>query len=444
MKPSHYRSLCIAAAALVLAACVDRDNPAGSNVQNPKTPPGPGAPPVMVQALTCQANVRTLQVQCDDAIGTSGANRLILGGQNINVTLTSSNVNYVPATGAFTMDVTVRNLIPQPLGTADSMPAMTPEPEGVRVFFHTDPTVTAGSGMIDVLEDGQATYMDALRDYYQYNTVLEQYEVSAPKTWAFTVPSTVETFYFGVYVAAAVPWPTGYVTISGNPAVRSGAERQLTARAYNQFGLEDTVPVTFTWTALDSTRARVDPATGLVHGQRFGSTGVVATVTDGSGRHGTLVMNVSPIRRYWTGAAAVTNWENGANWWPDSIAPQAQDTAVVPDTTASIFPALVQNELVGGLEVLDITPGGVVPTVSLGAFNLEASGSVITTNSSSVESTVGRLFLTGIAQTVEGTLPRVTVTGTYSLSGSVTSDASLRVQSGRLRSQSFRIRVVNP
>lgn len=442
MKPSHYRSLCIAAAALVLAACVDRTNPAGTELETPG-PVGPPGRPVMLQALDCQANVRTLQVRCNDAAHKDGLpSYLIVGGQNVYVTLTSANPNYDAGTGAFTMDVTVRNLIPQPLGTADTMPALTPDANGVRVFFQTPPIATAGSGAITVTADGQDVFTGPAQDYYQYNTVLEQFEVSAPKTWQFNVPATVETFYFGVYVAAAVPWPDGYVTITGNFNVRSGAERQLTARAYNVVGEQDMAVTSFTWMALDSTRAKVDPATGLLHGQRFGATGVVATA--GDGRHGTVLMNVAPIRRYWTGAAAVTNWENGANWWPDSIAPQAQDTAVIPDTTASIFPELVQNEMVGGLEVLDITPGGVIPTVNLGAFNLEASGSVITTNQAEVESTVGRLFLTGTAQTVEGILPRITVTGTYSLSGNVNSRASLRVQGGRLRSQSFRIRTNNP
>jgi hypothetical protein len=440
MKPSHYRSSWIAAAALVLAACVDRDNPAGSPLQNP-TPPGPAARPVVLQALECRADMRTLQVQCADAVHKDGLpSYLIVGGQNVYVTLTSANQNYVPATGAFTMDVTVRNLIPQPLGTADTMPTLTPDANGVRVFFATPPIATAGSGAITVTADGQDVFTGPAQDYYQYNTVLEQFEVSAPKTWQFTVPSTVETFYFGVYVAAAVPWPDGYVSVTGNFNVRSGAERQLTARAYNVVGEEDVAVTSFTWTALDSTRARVD-GTGLVHGQRFGNTGVVATA--GDGRHGTVLMNVAPIRRYWTGAAAVTNWENGANWWPDSIAPQAQDTAVVPDTTAAIFPLLVQNETVGGVEVLDLTPGGVVPTISLGAFNLDASGSVMTTNSASIDNTVGRLVLTGIAQTVEGTLPNINVTGSYSLSGNILTRASLRVTGGRLRNTSFRIRTAS-
>jgi hypothetical protein len=443
MKLLQHGSLWLVAVgtALVLAACVDRDNPAG-----PAGPQGPGtatppAEPVLLQAVDCRANVRTMLVKCGPVAGGEGApDYLIVGNQNLFVTLTSTNQNYDAGTGAFTFDVTVRNLIPQPLGTADTMPALTPDANGVRVFFSTPPVATVGSGAITVASDGQDFFLAAAQDYYQYNTVLEQFEVSAPKTWTFNVPSTVDEFHFGVYVSAAVPWPDGYVVITGNFNVRSGAERQLTARAYNAVGQEDVAATSFTWTALDSTRAKVTASDGLTHGQRAGSTTIVATEVGGLARHGKVMMNVAPIRRTWTGAAGVTNWENGANWLPDSIVPQPTDTALVPDTTAAIFPVLNQNESVGGVEVLDLTPGGVIPTIELGAFNLEASGSVMTTNSSAITNTAGRLFLTGIAQAVEGRLPSITVTGSYSLSGNVNSRASLRVVGGRLRSTSFRIR----
>jgi hypothetical protein len=444
MKLLQHGSLWLAAVgtALVLTACVDRDNPGGPVGPGPG-PATPPAEPVLLQAIDCRADMRTMLVKCGPVAAGEGApDYLIVGNQNEYVTLTSANQNYEPGTGAFTMDVTVRNLIPQPLGTADSTAVLAPDANGVRVFFSTPPVATAGTGAIDVVEDGQAFFLSAGQDYYQYNTVLEQFEVSAPKTWTFNVPSTVEAFHFGVYVSAAVPWPDGYVLITGNFNVRSGAERQLTARSYDAVGNQILSATSFTWEALDSTRAEITPTGGLLHGQRAGSTTIVATEAGGA-RHGKVVMNVAPIRRTWTGAAGVTNWENGANWLPDSIVPQPTDTAVVADDIASIFPVLNQNESVGGVEVLDITPGGVIPTVNLGAFNLDASGSVITTNSGEIESTVGRLVLTGIAQTVEGILPRMNVTGTYSLSGNVNTRASLRVQGGRLRNQSFRIRANN-
>ncbi|HEX6039907.1 MAG TPA: hypothetical protein VFZ20_17775 [Longimicrobium sp.] len=426
-------------AALALSACVDRDNPAGPQAPAPGGTGLPPAEPILLQAIDCRVEVASRAVRCRNAEPADGMpDYLIVGNQNTYVTLTSTDPDYDAGTGAFTMNVTVRNLIPQPLGTADTMPAMAPDANGVRVFFSSPPVATAGTGAIDVVEDGQDFFTAANQDYYQYNTVLEQFELSAPKAWRFNVPATVESFHFGVYVAAAVPWPNGYVRVTGNFNVLSGNERQLTARAYNAVGEEDPVAPAFTWMALDSTRAAVN-GTGMVHGQRAGATGIVAMESGGLSRTGTVMMSVMPIRRVWTGAAGVTSWENGANWLPDSIPPQPADTAVVPDT-ATIFPLLNQNESVGGVEVLDLTPGGTVPAISLGAFNLDASGSVVTTNSGFIDNTAGRLILSGIAQTVEGRLPPVTVTGTYSLSGNVLSRASLRVQSGRLRSTSFRIR----
>lgn len=435
----RYFLLTAAAAALALSACVDRTDPAGPQRPDPGATGLPPAEAIVLQAIDCRVEVASMAVRCRNTEAADGLpDYLIVGNQNTYVTLTSANPNYDGGTGVFTMDVTVRNLIPQPLGTADTMPALTPDANGVRVFFSTPPVATAGSGAIDVVEDGQDFFLSANQDYYQYNTVLEQFEVSVPKTWRFSVPATVQSFHFAVYVAAAVPRPDGYVMVTGNFNVLSGNERQLTARAYNAVGEQDPVAPAFTWMALDSTRAAVDGG-GMVHGQRAGATGIVAAEVGGAGRTGTVMMNVVPVRRVWTGAAGVTNWENGANWLPDSIPPQPTDTAVVPDT-ATIFPMLTQNESVGGVEVLDITPGGTTPSISLSAFNLDASGSVMTSNSGFIDNTTGRLMLTGIAQTVEGRLPYVGVTGTYSLSGNLLSRASVRVQGGRLRSTSFRIR----
>ena len=443
MRRLQHGFLCLAAAgaALALSSCADRDRPSGPTLTGPPRPP---AEPVLLQALECRAEVAARRVTCADSPARDGLpSYLIVGGQNKYVILTSQNVNYDPGTGAFTFDVTVRNLIPQPLGTADSTAALAADANGVRVFFSTPPVATAGSGAITVASDGQDMFLAANQDFYKYATVLEQFEVSAAKTWQFTVPTTVEAFHFGVYVAAAVPWPDGYVVVSGNFNVRSGAERQLTARAYNVVGTLDPSITSFTWSALDSTRAEVSPTGGLVHGQRAGSTTIVATEVGGLSRHGKVVMTVTPIRRTWTGAAGVTDWNVGANWLPDSIAPQPTDTALVPDTTASIFPVLVQNEQVGGLLVLDLTPGGVIPTVDLDVFNLSASGDVLTTNSSAVVNDVGRLFLTGPSNMAGGNLSTITVTGRYSLSDNLILRANTRVVGGRLRSTGFRIRTTS-
>ncbi|HEU0299305.1 MAG TPA: hypothetical protein VFR37_07625, partial [Longimicrobium sp.] len=442
MKPALRASSWLATAglgtALFLGACTDRG---GSPTTDPPPIDGPPGEPVMLQALECRATVATRQVTCANATPPSGPSYLIVGNQNVYVTMANANVNHDPGTGLFTTDVTVRNLIPQPLGTTDSTAALAADPDGVRVFFSTPPAVTAGSGTVTVTADGQDFITAANQDYYQYNTVLEQFEVSAPKTWTFNVSAGVEAFYFAVLISAAVPWPDGYVLITGNFNVRSGDERQLTARAYNAVGELDPVQPSFTWNAVDSTRAEVN-GTGLVHGQRAGSTFIVATEVGGATRHGKVDMTVRPIRRTWTALAGTTDWHTSFNWIPDSILPEPTDTVVIPAAPAggALFPVLADNDSVGGIEV-DVAPA----LIALGAFNLTATGDVHTATGGMITGTVGQMVLAGpTSHTVAGTFPRVLVTGRYSLDGNVLLNNRLRIQGGRLRNQSFRVRVNNP
>src|SRR4029079_2403370 len=166
-------------------------------------------------------------------------------------------------------------------------------------------------------------------------------------------------------------------------------------------------------------RATID-ANGLVNPLRAGAVTIIA---ENGTRVGSLTVNVKSIRRCGIGRVD-DHYENGANWYRDEIKPVSTDTAVVPDTTsATNFPHLNQNEDIGGVEVLDITPGGVVPTLSLQAFNLTASGDVLTTSNAAINNTSGVLILTGIARTIAGTMPPLRVTGTYSLNGNVTARA---------------------
>jgi hypothetical protein len=49
------------------------------------------------------------------------------------------------------------------------------------------------------------------------------------------------------------------------------------------------------------------------------------------------------------------------------------------------------------------------------------------------------VVLTGFARNVRGILPRIRVTGTYSLDGNLTTQAPLEVPAGRITNSSFRI-----
>jgi hypothetical protein len=120
------------------------------------------------------------------------------------------------------------------MGTADGT---TPHADGVRVFFLSGPTVTAGTGTVDVAnEDGTATITAAGQAYFQYAGTLAPSQTSAAKLWSFNVPPTVTTFTFTVLVNARVPdeagvlrWvvvppPTGLTTTDFGEIAEAGGE----------------------------------------------------------------------------------------------------------------------------------------------------------------------------------------------------------------------------
>jgi hypothetical protein len=223
--PRRLRALGLAAAALALAACVDSGEPLR---------PGPAGPehPAALVSVTCTASTQSRTVRCGEATLPPGAAGLIVGGQNTYVTLASGNVAVTADTFAF--DVTVQNLIRQPLGTTDGS---TPDPAGVRVFFASGPTSTSG-GSIDVANpDGTGTFTAANQPYFQYAGPLVQDSATVAKRWKLQFTPEVTSFTFTVYVSAAVVYPDGYIddhmyVLSLNP----GEVRGLTGSVRNAVG----------------------------------------------------------------------------------------------------------------------------------------------------------------------------------------------------------------
>jgi hypothetical protein len=125
------------------------------------------------------------------------------------------------------------------------------------------------------------------------------------------------------------------------------------------------------------------------------------------------------------------------NWAPAAF-PVLIDTLLIP-LVAPIGPVLTANVSASSITVED---GAVF---NINAFDLTSSGDVYAaiTTGQGIVNTTGRLILTGTAKTVQGRLPRVRVTGTYSLNGNVTARAPLEISAGRLTNASFRISVEN-
>lgn len=175
---------------LVAAACGD--------VQ-PTGPSKAGNPLVGLQVLDCKANVALASVSCSRPL-MSGPNLNIVGGQNTNVRLTSSNVTADGGTGIFQFEVTVQNLLNEAMGTPDGV---TLDTAGISVFFFQGPTVTSGTGTVAVANaDGTREFNAPNQPFFRYNEILSKDEVSAVKTWQLVYDPGVQTFTFRVYVAA--------------------------------------------------------------------------------------------------------------------------------------------------------------------------------------------------------------------------------------------------
>lgn len=193
-------------AAGVLVACSDQ----------PVAPRVSPQPADGLQALDCRAVVLgTPSVRCSPATpGAGQAQGTIIGGQNILVTLTSTNLNYDAGTDVFSMDVTVQNLMNEAMGTPDGV---TPAAGGIMVFFLEEPVGAGGS--VDVIEqDGNAFFTNANQAYQTYNEILHKDEISQPQPWKFNVPAGVSSFKFRVLVSTEVQYKLVINEVLVNPA----------------------------------------------------------------------------------------------------------------------------------------------------------------------------------------------------------------------------------
>lgn len=158
--------------------------------------------PVLVATIQCTADVRTLQMVCADAGPQSGGPSRALYGTS-QVKLQSSNVLHDSVTGIFGMDVIAQNLMSYTIGTADGQTSF-----GLKVFFEKGPTATyytAGdTGTVRVRNpDGYQNITGSQQPYHLYDTILQPQQITDPKRWEFTVPSTVKSFGFTVRIFTA-------------------------------------------------------------------------------------------------------------------------------------------------------------------------------------------------------------------------------------------------
>ncbi len=202
----------LSAVALWVAACRDSAAPTAPTAQ------------FQTELVTCEASVPAGTLTCASAqpqtsrqlLAAPGMSfDLILGGQGALVRLASSGTAYNAGTQAFTSNVTVENLIAQPMNTTNGT---TPDAGGIKVFLHSGPAVTGGTGTVTIANaDGTGTFTGASQPYFLYSSgaVLASGATTSAKTWQFTVPTTVTTFAFQVFVTTRLPDETSALVALG-------------------------------------------------------------------------------------------------------------------------------------------------------------------------------------------------------------------------------------
>lgn len=241
--PKSLARASLLAAALALAACSDSANPVQPDVRQ--------ADADFTAALTCTVSTRGGEVRCTDGVAMGGGARgIILGGQNTYIRLASSNIQVAP--GSLSFDVTVENLIAQPLGVAQDGEV---DSAGVRVFFVAGPSSTGGGSVTVANPDGVESFTGPDQPYFQYQGGLFASsvtgETSEAKTWTFEFTPDVENITFKVLVAAQLQWPDGFIL--QNPWVVTldpQEAMELTASVYNALGMPlPDAPVTWSSSA---------------------------------------------------------------------------------------------------------------------------------------------------------------------------------------------------
>src|SRR2546426_3703504 len=177
MRPpkSHLvREVTLVALCGLAAACTDHNLPSGPESTEPS--------PFTSELVACQVDVRgrTLSCGAPRAVSTGAGTAtlsadVILGGQGTYVQLSSSNVGYDAPAHIFHADVTVQNLTALTLGTPDGSTVT-----GVKVFFHSGPSVVSGTGAVTVANaDGAETFTATNQAYFLYSQTLPMNQVSA-------------------------------------------------------------------------------------------------------------------------------------------------------------------------------------------------------------------------------------------------------------------------
>ncbi len=140
--------------------------------------------------------------------GTNGGGRVkasdvILGKQAVNVQLNLTSPAFDSTTRIFSLNVSITNLLAQPIGTSDGT---TTDTAAVRAFFSSGPFASGGSGTVTVPNaSGVGVFQGDTVPFFQYSPFIPPGATSAIENWHFLFGPGVNGVNFSVEVDAAVP-----------------------------------------------------------------------------------------------------------------------------------------------------------------------------------------------------------------------------------------------
>jgi hypothetical protein len=304
-----------------------------------------------------------------------------------------------------------------------------------------DRATALGATTVTVLNGSPA--MDAAITDYPGQRQICSARVSGPSGAPTSTLTTV-----GAYSTLAILMP-GESVHSCNPYFRTGTSGRpatnvffaVGIRAMDRYGNVKTTQVdTVHLSQVSGPPYSVSAKSALVSGATpqtvlYNDYGTSLMRVVGRRLRGERNILIAGVTRNWTAGAGTTNWNTPGNWSPAAI-PMNQDSVYIP-AAAPLDPALVDSVLIQGVTVEDVA------LISLGAFDMYAGGNVTTGLNGGITNTTGRLFLTGTARTVQGVLPTIRVSGTYSLTGNVVARAPIQVDAGRLTASGFRLQATS-
>jgi hypothetical protein len=200
----------VLAAALVVA-CNDGQQPmsAAARAVSSLNPSGVRGSFFCTARLAPSGSRAAPTVLCTKNDGTTSGGRtkaldVILGKQTVNVQLNLSGPAFDSTTRIFSLNVSITNLLAQPIGTTDGS---TTDSAAVRAFFSSGPSASGGSaGVVTVANaSGVGVFQGDTVPYFQYTPFIPSGATSAVENWQFLFAPGVDGVNFSVEVDAAVP-----------------------------------------------------------------------------------------------------------------------------------------------------------------------------------------------------------------------------------------------